>query len=150
MSVLHGAEFLESLIEEEKKWLSSAIIGMICANGEIDESESRFVQIALDLIDTIDSVKNISDIIYEGKKHVLSTILVADRSRAYEMMSIVASVAISDGRLSKSEERYLLECGAEIGFDEDFSLEISKVSYEKLKVIAMEKKLVELANSFIN
>ena len=147
--VIYKEEFLKSLNKEEKRWLSNSVIGMICADKEIDESEVHFIQLAIDLLDCNKRVQNVSDIIFNEKELVLKKIIVNDRSKAYEMLSIMASVAISDGRLSKSEERFLVQCGEMIGFDKEFSLEISRVSYEKLKVLAMEKKLIDQASTFI-
>ena len=106
-----GENFFKILEKEEKVWLAYAMTGMICADKVIEDDELEFFQVALYILDSQDDVNTISKIMLEGRPVDLPVLIINDRRKAYEMLSLLAAVSISDGFLAKSEERFLLEAG---------------------------------------
>ena len=60
-----------SLSSEAKQWLASAIAGMICADGQVDEKELKFLREVIQFLDTAEEINSMINLVKKREKPVL-------------------------------------------------------------------------------
>lgn len=134
-----------SISAEGRLWVASAIAGMICADGYVDDSEVEYLRDVIQFLDTKEAINDLVMSVKKKEKPVLR-VLKLERDCAFKVMRLLTRLAVSDTRLSQSEAKFLKYAGAKLGFEASFSNQMMKWGIQRLEADKMEKCLWDLAN----
>ncbi len=109
-----------SLKKESRVWFDRALIGMILADGQVVEPEKRLLD---QMIRQDDPERELSEWEYlrrclDSRKIPELPKLVLDEETAWDLLRMLALVAVSDFDLDMREEMYLFQLGEKLGFSQ--------------------------------
>ena len=136
-------QFISTLSDEEKKWLSFSIVGVVCADGKITSSELSHLRYVLAFLDK----KYLNEIMVFIKRKELPKldVLKTNRKKSSQILMYLASIVITDDMLVKEEVDYFKYLGGKLGFDPAFSTELMKWGKEFIMVNRLKRKLLKIA-----
>lgn len=137
---------IDSLPYEVKKWFANAVVGIITADGVVTESELAHLRETIGFLDNMEDINNIVSLVKEKKTPAISK-LKTDANTACLLLMQIASVAISDDRLTTQESDFFAYVGKKIGFEASFTESILEWARENLKANKHKKSILEHAKS---
>ncbi|MBF0352116.1 MAG: hypothetical protein HQM11_13875 [SAR324 cluster bacterium] len=137
-------KFIKLLDDHEKEWFAHAIVGVVCADGKITPNEITYLKYLLAFIEDKAMLNRIMSFIQRKEKPKLE-ILKTSRTKASQLIMYLASVVITDDRLTREEVDYFRYVGSRLGFDPIFSTELIKWGQEFIKLNQLKNKLIKLS-----
>jgi len=137
-----------ALSPEAKQWLASAIAGMICADGQVDDKELGFLREVIQFLDTAEEINKMINLVKKREKPVLR-VLKVDHRKSYDMMKLLTSLSAQDDRLARSEAKFLKYAGAKLGYEPSFINSMMKWALKEIEVSRMEHELWETAKVLV-
>ncbi len=119
---------LNMLSEDQKKWMASAMICMILADGRVDKEEVDALQIALGVLHDVDVIEDLKQRVHDQRMPEMGMFPdppLGWRERSLIMIDII-HVAISDREISAGEQKSVMELGQLMGFPESKLEELIK------------------------
>ncbi len=112
-----------SLKKESRIWFDRALIGMILADGQVVEPEKKLLD---QMIRQDDPDRELSEWEYlkrclDSRKIPELPNLVLDEETAWDLLRMLALVAVSDFDLDMREEMYLFQLGEKLGFSQSMT-----------------------------
>ena len=138
--------FIKNLNAKEVEWVSLGIIGIICADKKITESEICHLRRILAFIDNQELIQNIMKWVH-AKKAPIVPILKTTRSRSAKILLYLASVAMIDDQLHRNEVSYFKYLGGKLGYEPSFSTVLINWSIEFIKLTKKKHQIIKLAES---
>ena len=115
-----ASAFIKSLPNEAKVWFAKAVAGIIVADHKINEAELYYLQGTIMFLGDEEEVKKIISLVKKKEKPNLA-FLKTDRKTATRIFIELATLAVTDDKLSQSEADFFIHVGGKLGFDTFFS-----------------------------
>ena len=137
-----------ALSSEAKRWLASAIAGIISADGQVNDTELEFLRGVIQFLDTADEINHMVNLVKKREKPVLR-ILKLDTRNSYNIMKLLTSLSAQDDRLAQSEANFLKYAGAKLGYESNFITQMMKWAIKEMEVSKMESDMWESAKVLV-
>ncbi len=107
-------EFIDAMSSDEKKWFAHAMIGMVYADGTVDNTELEHLKAVVGMLA---SEGEINEMISAARQKTLTQPRVkVDQKIAFAILKQLARLSISDGKLSPSEVKFFKTLGLSVKF----------------------------------
>lgn len=145
---------IQGMEPSQRNWLAQAFVGMIVADGKVEDRELPFLRQALEWPTDKALVEDLMRVVRLEKKMRLPTQIEMDAKDSFEVLKMLAGVMISDGRLSPSEIHFFYKVGQTLRMPENTLETLWKTARKELEDqcpkaivrIGQEKKVVALQN----
>lgn len=114
-----------------KEWFARAIVGMIWADGRIDQAEIQYLKGVLGFLNDQELVRSILQMIRENSMPDLEAITV-EKEQALAMLKHLTSLSIVDEELVPAEEQYLRFVAGQLGMPSDIPDRLLSIAKKKL------------------
>lgn len=135
---------VQSLPLSTRKWLASAMAGMICADGHVDGAEMKFLKQAIGFLDNTDQINALVQQVRNREKPVLKVIKM-ERETAFNILKHLTRLAVSDTKLSNSEADFLKYAAMKLGFDPNFANHMMRWARQQLETDRILEDLWKMA-----
>ncbi len=137
----------ESLPPSVKHWFARAVVGMITADGVVTENELAYLRETIGFLESKDEINKIVDMVKHKERPTLET-LKTDPKVATKMLMHLATIAITDDKISQSEIDYFRYVGKKMGFDPRFSSDVIEWGKAYIQLNNRKKMLMRKAAEF--
>lgn len=144
---LHELDQL-ALTSEAKHWFAKAIVGMICADGHVDDAELAYLKGIIAFLESKEAISALVQQVKKKEKPILR-VLKVDRQQAFEILKLLTRLAATDSRLSQSEAKFLKYAGVKLGFEPSFSDNMLRWAVQRIEADKMEKELWEKVQTIV-
>lgn len=135
---------LSALSADGRLWVATAIAGMICADGHVDDSEIQYLREIIQFLESKEHINEVISMVKRKERPILKS-LKLEREQAFEILKLLTSLAATDTKLAQSEAKFLKYAGSKLGFDPAFSNRMMKWAVQRIQADKMEKELWEVA-----
>ncbi|MBF0279925.1 MAG: hypothetical protein HQM13_19165 [SAR324 cluster bacterium] len=135
--------FLDKLNDDQKKWMTLAIAGMVVADGIIDKRELSDLGVVLSHLGNIEKAQKLMGMLKAKQIPRLPRIKIDDRGLAVQMLLAVTKVGIVDNSLSAKEADYLIYLGAILHFPKDYTQSILKWAKQQAEISRLQMEIVK-------
>lgn len=105
---------VETMSAQTKDWFARAIVGMIWADGRVDQAEIKYLKSILGFLKDKDLVQSVSDMIRQNQIPPLETLSLGS-DQALAIMKHLTSISIVDEELALAEENFLKTVATKLG-----------------------------------
>ncbi|MBU3917567.1 TerB family tellurite resistance protein [bacterium] len=104
---------IASMSDEVKEWFARAIVGMILADGRIDQAELDYLKGIISFLENTDLIDSILELTGRNAIPELDPIDI-DEKQALFIIEHLASISIVDENLDRNEEKFLRYAAAKL------------------------------------
>jgi len=137
--------FVGTLSEKERSWLIEAIAGMILSDGTVQEEEIKYLRKIMTLLSDRNEASRLADFIKQKKLPEIQILGKKNRQKSFEMLLILAKIAIVDGKLVDQEASFLIHAGGQLGFDKLYCKEVLNWAKAQMALDLDQKRLRQIA-----
>lgn len=127
-----GNPNVEAMSSEVKSWFAKTIVGMICADGHVDNTELEFLRTAIEFLESKDEINELMTSV-KTKKIPQLTPIKMDSKQAFVILKYLANLTIVDGKITESEVKYFQLVGKVLGFPRDLLDKIWKTARKQME-----------------
>lgn len=136
--------FIRSLEPEDTVWFINAVQGMILADKRVDEGEINFIRRLIELISDKKEAGRLVESIKKRKAAELAYAGNMNREVAFNMLTTLLNIALSDGKLGQPEAEYFKTACRQLGFDAILSKEMLAWAKKKQEADMLYERLKHL------
>ncbi len=123
---------IEKMTPATKEWFAKAVVGMILADGRIEQAELDYLKSLLSFLGDGQIVQNISDMLKRGDMPELEPLeLVTNES--LEIVKHLTVMAVVDENLAKHEVDFLYHATTQLGLTKSIADRFLSLAKEKLR-----------------
>jgi response regulator RpfG family c-di-GMP phosphodiesterase len=115
--------FITNLSAEERKWLITAVKGMVLCNEKQNSNGVGYLKTVLSFLTSKEESKQLIDMISQqdksGVQHLWTT-----SETAFEIATVLLNMAIDDGLLTPSEKEFFTYAGKKLGYNHSFCVKM--------------------------
>lgn len=105
---------VEMMADKTKEWFAYAVVGMIWADGRVDQAEIKYLKGILGFLKDKKLITSVLEMIKQNIMPELTPIKI-DNDQAIAIMKHLTSLSIVDEELAKSEEIFLKDAAVHLG-----------------------------------
>lgn len=147
MESIVSEAFIRSLDADELVWFVDAVQGMILADQRVDEEEINFLRHLIAMLSDKNEAERLVEMIKERKQAELPYSGQMERGVAFEILTVLLNLALSDGKLRTVEAEYFKYACRRLGFDNAFSKDMLVWAQKKLELEVEYKRLRKISKS---
>ncbi len=133
--------FLNFLEPTLQKWVIEATIGLICADQKVTENEMLYVNALVSVNRTTDHVRWVVERI-KSKHHPQLEVCKTDMHQACYILIQLLNIVVNDGKISKSENEYLIYVGGKLGLTKGTSQPLINLALQEINTNREKQKII--------